>query len=183
MAIEDTQVIREYMANESLQQYRDYYESDAEEAKSFEYLDNLDNRSRIRFMENFDDPTMYAPDRHRSYAMVAKREFNPELSVFSNVVLDLVDFKDRVKPMANDLALMDATFKYQRRTEEDRIMDDYRKGLQMMERYGVGDPSIHDFDAPVREDVPQSAGEISAESEIEREAPSEPEQIEEPAAA
>ena len=44
--------------------------------------------------------------------MIAKREFNPELSALSNLVLDLVDFKDRVRPLANDLTLMDVTSKH-----------------------------------------------------------------------
>jgi hypothetical protein len=39
--------------------------------------------------------------------MIQKREFNPELSVVSNVILDLVDFRDRVRPLARDLTLMD----------------------------------------------------------------------------
>jgi len=46
--------------------------------------------------------------------MIQKREFNPELSAFSNVVLDLIDFRDRVKPLARDLTLMDVSRKYQR---------------------------------------------------------------------
>lgn len=41
--------------------------------------------------------------------MIKKREYNPELSVFSNLVLDLQDFKDRVRPLAKDIALMDVT--------------------------------------------------------------------------
>ena len=41
--------------------------------------------------------------------MIQKREHNPELSVFSNFVLDLADFKDRVRPLARDIALMDVT--------------------------------------------------------------------------
>lgn len=48
-----TNAHREYMAKEGVQQYRDYYESDAEEQSFFEYLDNLPNRDRIRFMEAF----------------------------------------------------------------------------------------------------------------------------------
>ena len=44
--------------------------------------------------------------------MIEKREFNPVLSAFSNVVLDLVDFRDRVRPLARDLTLMDVTRKY-----------------------------------------------------------------------
>ncbi len=112
-AVKGTAAIREYMVKEGVQQYRDYYESDSEEQKAFEYIDQLDNRGRIRFMEVFDD---YTVDKHdnKSYAMIQKREFNPELSAVSNVVLDLIDFRDRVRPLARDLTLMDATKKYQR---------------------------------------------------------------------
>jgi hypothetical protein len=46
--------------------------------------------------------------------MIAKREYNPELSLFSNLALDLVDFKDRVRPLAKDIALMDTTRQYQK---------------------------------------------------------------------
>ncbi len=46
---------------------------------------------------------------HKDYMMIKKREYNPELSVFSNFVLDLQDFKDRVRPLARDISLMDVT--------------------------------------------------------------------------
>lgn len=113
LASNKTAVMREYMMNEGVQQFRDYYETDAEEMKAFEYLDNLDNRNRIRFMEIFEDYTTHKHDE-KEFAMIPKREFNPELSAFSNVVLDLVDFRDRVRPLANDITLMDASKKYQR---------------------------------------------------------------------
>jgi hypothetical protein len=103
---------REYMVREGLQQFRDYYESDAEEQQSFEYLDNLSNRDRIRFMEVFTDYSA-DPSDNKAHAMIKKREFNPELSSFSNLLLDMVDFRDRVRPLANDLTLMDSTAKYQ----------------------------------------------------------------------
>jgi len=45
--------------------------------------------------------------------MIAKREYNPELSSFNNLLLDLVDFKDRVRPLANDLSLLDVSQQYQ----------------------------------------------------------------------
>ena len=54
-AVEGTQKAREHMVMEGVQQYRDYYESDAEEQSFFEYLDNLSNRDHIRFMEIFED--------------------------------------------------------------------------------------------------------------------------------
>jgi seryl-tRNA synthetase len=46
--------------------------------------------------------------------MIQKREFNPELSLVGNLLLDIVDYRERVVPLANDLALLDATRKYQR---------------------------------------------------------------------
>merc|ERR1719454_634642 len=97
---------REYIVNEALQQYRDYFEDDAIESASFEYLDNLSNRDRIRFMEIFEDFSA-DPLKGKGHAMIQKREYNPELSSFNNLLLDLIDFKDRVRPLANDLALMD----------------------------------------------------------------------------
>ena len=113
-AKEDTQVYREYMAREGVQQYRDYYEDAVEEQPFFEYLDNLSNRDQIRFMECFTD---YTVDKHlgnKGYVLVPKREFNPEISAFSNFLLDLVDFKDRVRPLANDIARHDAAMTFQR---------------------------------------------------------------------
>lgn len=53
-AQEETRIFREYAMNEAIQQYKDYFEDDAEEANGFfEYLDNLPNRDKIRFMEIF----------------------------------------------------------------------------------------------------------------------------------
>jgi len=67
----------------------------------------LSNRDQIRFMECFRDYTLERVDSN-GYLLIPKREFNPELSAFSNLLLDLVDFKDRVRPMANDIARLDA---------------------------------------------------------------------------
>jgi len=55
VAGEETRPFREYMVNESKQQYKDYYESEDEEQEFFEYLDNFSNRDKIRFMEIFED--------------------------------------------------------------------------------------------------------------------------------
>ena len=99
------------MAREGVQQYRDYYESDEEEQSFFEYLDNLSNRDRIRFMECFKDFSVGRPKR--SFFSIPKREFNPEMSTFANLALDLVDFRDRVRPMARDLTMMEAAARYQ----------------------------------------------------------------------
>ena len=51
---------------------------------------------------------------NKDFLMIQKREYNPQLSVFSNFVLDLVDFKDRVVPLASDISLMDVSQRYQK---------------------------------------------------------------------
>ena len=112
-AFDDTRVFREYMVQEAMQQYRDYYETDTEDKDFFEFMDHMTNRDKIRFMEIFTDYTIFNADQ-KDYSMIKKREYNPELSLFSNLVLDLADFKDRVRPLAKDIALMDVTRKYQR---------------------------------------------------------------------
>jgi hypothetical protein len=61
-AEQDTRVFREYMVKESLQQYRDYYETDAEEQSFFEFMENLSNRDKIRFTEIFKDQSEFKAD-------------------------------------------------------------------------------------------------------------------------
>jgi len=46
--------------------------------------------------------------------MIQKREYNPELSIFSNMVLDLVDFKDRIRPLSKDISMLESATKYQK---------------------------------------------------------------------
>lgn len=129
-AIEETKPWREYMAREGVQQYRDYFEDAAEEQPFFEYLDNLSNRDQIRFMECFKDYTQEL-SMNNGYLLIPKREFNPELSAFSNLLLDLVDFKDRVRPMANDAARLDAAWMHQKRNAAELMnaMDEFKEGI------------------------------------------------------
>ncbi len=119
------------MVQEGIQQYRDYYESDKEEATFFEYLDNLTNRDKIRMMELFEDYTLTLHD-DKEYVLIPKREYNPELSLFSNLVLDLVDFKDRVRPLAKDITLMEASKAYQKENVQEmfRGEEEFRAELR-----------------------------------------------------
>ena len=110
------------MVDEAVQQYKDYYESDGEEQQFFEYLDNYTNRDKIRMMELFEDHTVDHQD-YKRYAMIPKREHNPELSVFSNMVLDLVDFKDRVRPMSKDISMLEESHRYQKKNVQE-ILDE-----------------------------------------------------------
>mmetsp|Transcript_24164 Transcript_24164/g.17012 ORF Transcript_24164/g.17012 Transcript_24164/m.17012 type:complete len:146 (-) Transcript_24164:107-544(-) len=98
-------------------------------------MDNLGNRDQIRFMEIFEDFTQMKRD-NKDYLMIKKREFNPELSAFSNLLLDLVDFKDRVRPMAQDVALMDVSRQYQRipASEIDKSRQDIKKEFAALDK-------------------------------------------------
>lgn len=53
--------------------------------------------------------------------MIPKREYNTQLSVFSNLTLDLIDFKDRVRPMAKDISLIELSSKYQKLPAEEIV--------------------------------------------------------------
>lgn len=115
-----TEPIRDYMLKESLQQYKDYFESDEEEQNFFEYLDELPVRDRLKFMEIFEDYTIPKRDG-KGFVKIPKREYNPELSFFSNIALDLVDFKQRVVPLAKDAARLDSTYRFQRMTPDETV--------------------------------------------------------------
>lgn len=96
------------MVEEALQQYKDYYESDEEEQRNFELLDNLTPRDKLRMIEVFTDYSRVDLQQDgKRYVTIPKRHHDPELSFMNNLYLDLIDFRDRVKPLANDLALMD----------------------------------------------------------------------------
>ena len=64
-------------------------------------------------MEIFEDFTVDRRD-NKLYVMIEKREYNPELSVISNMVLDLVDFKDRVRPLSRDISMLEKAQQYQK---------------------------------------------------------------------
>ena len=183
VAEEETRPFREYMVDEAIQQYKDYYESDDEEQTFFQYIDRLSNRDKIRFMEIFEDYTVDKTDG-KDLVTIEKREYNPELSVLSNMVLDLVDFKDRVRPLSNDIAMLEAATKYQKQNaaqmlDEQRafeqLLEDVRAGKDPVEaasgRLASADEGYSSIEVPEK----QSAAEDTAvSSEAEAEAAAEP---------
>lgn len=182
VAQEETRPFREYMVDEAVQQYKDYYESDDEENRFFEYLDNATNRDRIRFMEIFEDYTV-DPTDGKEYVMIEKREYNPELSVLSNMVLDLVDFKDRVRPLSNDIAMLEQANKYQKQNaaqlldahdEYSALVGDINAGRSPVDsayRVESADEGYSSIEVPEKQ---TAAEEIHESSEAEMEAAAEP---------
>lgn len=161
--LEGTKEIRKWMLNESVQQYKDYYESDEEENQFFEYLNEIGDREKLRLIEIFEDFTIDSA-KNKRFASIPKREFNPELSVFTNLALDLVDFKDRVKPLANDMSLLDQSNKYQR-VDAETARQRYREQAKLA--YGV-DPELGEGSRVVREEIQE---EVQQEIEEEQEDP------------
>jgi len=183
VAEEETRPFREYMVTEAIQQYKDYYESDDEEQRFFEYMDNLTNRDKIRFMEIFEDHTVEVQDMKQAI-MIEKREYNPELSVLSNMVLDLVDFKDRVRPLSNDIAMLEAAGKYQKQNAS-QLLDDIAEYQQTVrdilggedpaeaasKRLESADEGYSSIEVPEKQTAAETTGESS---EAEAEAAAEP---------
>jgi len=168
-ALNETRPFREYIVKESIQQYKDYYESDDEEQQFFEYLENFSNRDQIRFMELFEDFTTSKIDP-KTYVKIPKREYNPQLSLLGNVALDLIDCKDRVRPLSNDISMVEQAKIYQKVTpaevnldkaEFDKLLREYRnqqKGVPIDEGYSSGELSEprNQTASPVQEEVSHS---------------------------
>ena len=143
MARTETDPIRKYMVEEAQHQYRDYYETDAEEQEFFEFMDNMPARDRIRFAEIFEDFTIDKRDP-KDFVSIAKREYNPELSVFSNLYLDLVDFKDRIRPLAKDMTMWDASREYQR-TSPSEILEQVQEQEPQIEAEETAEPAAEEI--------------------------------------
>merc|ERR1712178_649664 len=165
------------------QQYKDYYESDDEEQSFFEYLGNLSNRDKIRFMEIFEDFTVDKTD-YKKFAMIPKREYNPELSVMSNMVLDLVDFKDRVRPLSKDVSMLEQAKRYQKQSAHtvleskakwDELAEEVQGGTFRKERIAetAAEPKeeqgYSSIEAPSEEKVEEPVEEEAAEAAVEEE--------------
>ena len=118
--LEETEPLREYMYEEGMQAFKDYFESDEEEYSFFEYCNELPGRDRIKFIDIYEDHTIMKRDG-KGHVRIPKREYNPELSFFANASLDLIDFKERVVPLANDAARLDSTIKHQRMSAQETV--------------------------------------------------------------
>jgi hypothetical protein len=182
VATEETRPFREYMVNESVQQFRDYYEDDESTVSFFELLDNLTNRDKIRFMEIFEDPTVDQQD-YKQFYMIQKREYNPELSIFSNMVLDLVDFKDRIRPLSKDISMLESASKYQKENVEKMQTKNAEFRQLLNEVVNDGDDRIEsegyssvEISEPKTEAVEEAAAEEAVVEEAEEAAEEAPEE-------
>ena len=123
-----------YVSDEGFQQFMDYYETDEEEAPYFGYYKQISERERIRFAEVYENFYSKSLEYDKYYVSIPKRPFDRSSSIFSNFVQDLVDFNNRVRPIARNLAYRDASLKHQILPMNERELslnsnDRYRKIL------------------------------------------------------
>jgi hypothetical protein len=103
-----------YIAEEGLQQFKDYYETDEEEGKSRkELFDDLTERDKMRFAECYENHFNQSIARDGYYATIPKRPYDNKKSIVANFIEDLADFNNRVRPIMRNLAFQDAVAKHQ----------------------------------------------------------------------
>jgi hypothetical protein len=103
-----------YVAEEGLQQFKDYNQTDIEEGTiNGELLEDLCERDRIQFAECYLNEYNRSAITDKQYIMIPKRPFDNKKSIVGNFVEDLIDFNYRVKPIARNLVFRDVSSKYQ----------------------------------------------------------------------
>lgn len=105
-----------YVAEEGLQQFKDYYETDDEEGATThkaELWKDLNEHDKLRFAECYDNFFNKRLQYDMGYVTIPKRPYNNNQSIVSNFVEDLLDFNRRVRPIQRTLAFQDATSQYQ----------------------------------------------------------------------
>jgi hypothetical protein len=103
-----------YIAEEGLQQFKDYYETDEEEGKSRkELFEDLSERDKLRFAECYENHFNQSIAHDGYYVTIPKRPYDNKKSMVANFIEDLTDFNSRVRPIMRNLAFQDAVSKHQ----------------------------------------------------------------------
>jgi hypothetical protein len=105
-----------YVADEGLQQFKDYYETDEEEgadSHKSELLKDLNEHDKLRFAECYDNFFNKSLQYDMGYVTIPKRPYDNKKSIVANFVEDLVDFNRRVRPIQRTLAFQDASSSFQ----------------------------------------------------------------------
>ncbi len=99
-----------YVAEEGLQQYKDYFGS---ELQNKDLIDDLPEREKLRFAEVYFNFYNKGLELDKTYAMIPKRPYDNKKSIIANFVEDLIDFNTRVRPIARNLAFRSAASQQQ----------------------------------------------------------------------
>ncbi len=99
-----------YVAEEGLQQFKDYY---GEDLPNKEILEDLAEREKLRFAEVYFNFYNKSLELDKTYAMIPKRPYDNKKSIIANFIEDLIDFNSRVRPIARNLAFRSAAAQHQ----------------------------------------------------------------------
>lgn len=100
----------QYVAEEGLQQFKDYY---GDELPNKDLLEELPEREKLRFAEVYFNFYNKGLEFDKTYAMIPKRPYDNKKSIIANFVEDLIDFNTRVRPIARNLAFKNAASQHQ----------------------------------------------------------------------
>ena len=100
----------QYVAEEGLLQFKDYY---GEDLANKDMINDLPERDKLRFAEVYFNFYNRSLEVDKTYAMIPKRPYNNKKSVMANFVEDLIDFNSRVRPIARNLAFKNSAAKHE----------------------------------------------------------------------
>lgn len=100
----------QYVAEEGLQQFKDYY---GNELSNKDLLEDLPEREKLRFAEVYFNFYNKGLELDKTYALIPKRPYDNKKSIIANFVEDLIDFNSRVRPIARNLAFKNAASQHQ----------------------------------------------------------------------
>jgi hypothetical protein len=103
---ENTAVLKELdsinnIVNESVQLYKDYYESDKEE--DFNIFDNLTSKDKTVFLSVFENNTI-SPASQDGFVTVPKRRWENAFGLWNNFYYDFNELRNRVIPKAKAIS-------------------------------------------------------------------------------
>jgi len=119
-----------YVAEEGLQQFKDYYETDDEEgadSHKAELWKDLNEHDKLRFAECYDNFFNKRLQYDMGYVTIPKRPYDNKKSIVANFVEDLVDFNRRVRPIQRTLAFQDASSRFQTLPLNQNELSDHAK--------------------------------------------------------
>lgn len=91
----------ELLTKESVQLYKDYYESDAEE--DFTAFNNLSSKERLVMIANFENSLLPKNDLSTVH-LIPKREWEPAFGVWENFLYDITEYASFIAPRGKEIA-------------------------------------------------------------------------------
>lgn len=91
----------ELLTKESVQLYKDYFESDGEE--DFKVFGNLSSKERLVMIANFENNLLPRTDRSAVH-LIPKREWEPAFGVWENFLYDITEYASFIAPRGKEIA-------------------------------------------------------------------------------